>query len=97
MIKKILKTFLASDLIGDLHGEILGRIWEKGRKDSGGISGFSGAGAISGTAVVARRAVRRDRGWPGILGVMADRGVVRDWRCRRNTRHARRGKERGKR
>jgi hypothetical protein len=37
MIKKILKTFLASDLIGDLHGEILGRIGEKGRKDSGGI------------------------------------------------------------
>jgi hypothetical protein len=49
---------------------------EKEEKILVGFSGFSGAGAISGTAVVARRAGRRDRGWPGILGVMADRGVV---------------------
>jgi hypothetical protein len=41
-----------------------------------GFSGFSGAGAIFGTAVVARRAGRRDHGWPRILGVMADHGAV---------------------
>jgi hypothetical protein len=34
--------------------------------------GFSGFGVISRTAVMARRAGRRDRGKPGILGKVAD-------------------------
>jgi hypothetical protein len=38
----------------------------------GGISRFSGAGVISGTAVMARRAGQRDRGKPGIPGEVAD-------------------------
>jgi hypothetical protein len=47
---------------------------------------------------MARRTVRRDRGVRGILGVVADRGVgkvhrgVTEVRCRRESRHARRGK-----
>jgi hypothetical protein len=41
-----------------------------------GFSGFSGAGVISGTAVMARRAGRRDRGKPGIPGEVADSGAV---------------------
>jgi hypothetical protein len=62
--------------------------------------GFSDTGVNSGTAVMARRTGRRDRGVRGIPGVVADRGagVTRDGRrrerrrCRRNSRHARRRK-----
>jgi hypothetical protein len=41
----------------------------------GGISRFSGAGVISGTAVMARRASRRHRGKPGIPSEVADSGA----------------------
>jgi hypothetical protein len=36
---------------------------------------FPGVGAFSGTAVMARRTGRRDRGVRGIPGTVADRGV----------------------
>jgi hypothetical protein len=39
------------------------------------VSGFSGAGIISGTTVMARQAGRRDRGKSGILGKVGDSGV----------------------
>jgi hypothetical protein len=59
--------------------------------------GFSDVGVNSGTAVMARRTGRRDRGVHGIPGVVADcgDGATRDGRrpeCRRDSRHARRGK-----
>jgi hypothetical protein len=41
-----------------------------------GVSRFSGAGVISGTTVMARRAGRRDRGKLGIPGEVADSGAV---------------------
>jgi hypothetical protein len=58
---------------------------------------------IFGTAVMARRTCRRDRGVHGIPGVVADRGagVARNGRwlgcgwCQRDSRHARRRGERG--
>jgi hypothetical protein len=64
--------------------------------------GFSDTGVNSGTAVMARRTGRRDRGVRGIPSVVADRGAgaTRDgrWpgcgRCRRDSRHARRRGER---
>jgi hypothetical protein len=64
--------------------------------------GFSSVGIISGTAVMARRAGQRDRGVRGIPGAVADSGagVAGDGRrpecgrCRRDSRHARRGWER---
>jgi hypothetical protein len=72
-----------------------------------GFSVFSGVGVISGTTVMARRAGRRDRGKPGIPGKVADNGAGRHavsgggpsdgGRCRRDSRHACRGRERGKR
>jgi hypothetical protein len=72
----------------------------------GGISRSSGAGVIFGTAMMARRAGRRDRGKPGIPGEVADTalgqhavsggGPSDGGRCRRDSRHARRGRERGK-
>jgi hypothetical protein len=37
---------------------------------------FSGAGATSGTTVMASQAGQRDRGKPGIPGEVADRGAV---------------------
>jgi hypothetical protein len=40
-----------------------------------GSSGFSGVGVIFGTAVMARRTGRRDRGVRGIPGAVADRGA----------------------
>jgi hypothetical protein len=40
-----------------------------------GFSGFSGVGVIFGTAMMARRADRRDRGKPGIPGKVADSGT----------------------
>jgi hypothetical protein len=46
-----------------------------GKRDFTGFSGFSGAGVISGTAVMARRAGRWDCGKPGIPGEVADNGV----------------------
>jgi hypothetical protein len=58
---------------------------------------------IFGTAVMARRTGRRDRGMPGILGEVADSSTgaargERRWpergRCRRDSRHTRRGRER---
>jgi hypothetical protein len=69
-----------------------------------GFSGFSGVGVIFGTAVMARRTGWLDRGVRGIPGVVADRGAgaARDGRrperrrCRLDSRHARRGRERGK-
>jgi hypothetical protein len=64
--------------------------------------GFSDTGANFGTAVMARRTGRRDRGVRGIPGVVADRGagVARDGqcpgcgRCQRDSRHTRRGEKR---
>jgi hypothetical protein len=61
--------------------------------------GFSDTGVNSGTAVMARRTGQRDRGVRRIPGVVADRGAgaARDGRrpehrrCRRDSRHARRG------
>jgi hypothetical protein len=41
----------------------------------GGISRFSGANAIFGMAVMARRGGRRDHGKPGIPGEVVDNGV----------------------
>jgi hypothetical protein len=60
--------------------------------------GFSDTGVNFGTAVMARRTGRRDRGVRGIPDVVADHGagVARDGRrperrrCRRDSRHARR-------
>jgi hypothetical protein len=40
-----------------------------------GFSCFSGVGVIFGTAVLARRTGRRDRGMRGIPGAVADRGA----------------------
>jgi hypothetical protein len=62
-----------------------------------GFSGFSSVGVIFGTAVMARRTGRRDRGVCGIPGVVADRGVgvtcdgrrPERRRCRQDSRHAR--------
>jgi hypothetical protein len=64
-----------------------------------GFSGFLGVSVIFGTAVMARRTGRWDRGVRGIPGVVADSGAGeasgRRWpecgRCRRESRHARRG------
>jgi hypothetical protein len=61
--------------------------------------GFSDTGVNSGTGVMSRRTGRRDRGVRGIPGTVADRGAgaARDGRrperrrCRRDSRHARRG------
>jgi hypothetical protein len=82
-------------------------IWEDSRKilEEGGKWEFlrgspvSGVNVIFGTAVMARRTGRRDRGVRGIPSVVADRGAgaARDGRqpecgrCRRDSRHARRG------
>jgi hypothetical protein len=40
-----------------------------------GVSGFSGVGVIFGTAVMARRTGRWDRGVRGIPGAVTDRGA----------------------
>jgi hypothetical protein len=85
-------------LLGKL-GEFLGKI--RGRVFAG-FSGFSGVGVIFGTAVMARRTGRQDHGVHGIPGVVADRGAgaacdgrrPERRRCRRDSRHARRGGER---
>jgi hypothetical protein len=71
------------------------------------FSGFSSVGIISGTTVMARRTGRWDRGVREIPNVVADNGVWRHavgdggpsdgGQCWRDSRHARRGKERGKR
>jgi hypothetical protein len=65
------------------------------------LRGFpvSGVSVIFGTAVMARRTGRRDRGVRGILGAVADNGAraADDGRrpefgwCRRDSRHASRG------
>jgi hypothetical protein len=84
-------------------------IWEDSRKilEEGEKWEFlrgspvSGVSAIFGTAVMARRTGRRDRGVRRIPGVVADRGAgaVRDGRrpecrrCRRDSQHARRERE----
>jgi hypothetical protein len=54
---------------------------------------FSDTAVNSGTAVMARRTGRRDRGVCGIPGVVVDRGAgaAHDGRCRRDSRHVRRG------
>jgi hypothetical protein len=59
------------------------------------FSGLSGASIISGTAVMARLAGRRDRGKSGIPGKVADSGAG----AARGERWwpARQGRERGKR
>jgi hypothetical protein len=59
-----------------------------------GFPGFSDIGVNSGTAVMARRTGRRDRGMPGIPGEVADSGAgaargERRW-LERDSRHARR-------
>jgi hypothetical protein len=61
-------------------GEYLGKL---GQRIFARFSGFSGVGVIFGTAMMARRTGRRDRGVRGIPSVVADRGagVTRDWRC----------------
>jgi hypothetical protein len=53
-------------------GKFLGKTREKGEKILVEFSGFSGAGVISGTTLMARRAGRWDRGKPGIPGKVAD-------------------------
>jgi hypothetical protein len=63
-----------------------------------GFPGFSNTGVNSETAVMVRRTGRRDRGIPGIPGGVADSGAraargERRW-PERDSRHARRGKER---
>jgi hypothetical protein len=87
-------------------GEILGKLGGRGKRDFVGFSGFSGVSVIFETTVMARRTVRRDRGMPGIPGEVADSDAgaargERRWpecgRCRRDSRHTRRGRARGKR
>jgi hypothetical protein len=88
-------------------GKFFGKNSEIRKRIFGGISRFSGACAISGTAVMARRGGRRDRGKPGFptrwptaaLGrhTVSGDGPSDGGRCRRDLRHARRGKERGER
>jgi hypothetical protein len=56
-------------------GEILGKLGERGKGIFAGFPGFSDAGVISGTSVMARRAGRQDRGKPGIPGKVADNGA----------------------
>jgi hypothetical protein len=88
MEKEIGKCFRE---IRRISQEIRGRVFA-------GFSGFSGVGVIFGTAVMARRTGRRDRGVRGIPGVVADRGAgaTRNGRrperrrCWRDSRHARR-------
>jgi hypothetical protein len=62
--------------------------------------GFSGVGAFSGTAVMARRTGRRDRGVRGILGrwptaALGRRKGAAEVRCRRDSRLARRREREG--
>jgi hypothetical protein len=67
----------------------------------GVFPGFSGVGAFSGTAVMARWAGRRDRGVRGIPGRWPTAALGRrawglaEVRCRRDSRHARRGEREG--
>jgi hypothetical protein len=83
-------------------GEIQGKLGERGKRLRIFL-GFSDTGVNSGTAVMARRTSRRDRGVRGIPGAVADSGAgaARDgrWpgcgRCRRYSRHAPKGRERG--
>jgi hypothetical protein len=56
-------------------GEILEKIGESGKRIFASFPGFSDVGVISGTAVMARRAGRRDRGKSGISGEVADNCV----------------------
>jgi hypothetical protein len=57
-------------------GLILGKKFGRTiRKDFGGIFRFSGVSGIFGTAVMAMRTGRRDRGVRGIPGVVANRGA----------------------
>jgi hypothetical protein len=64
-----------------------------GKGFCGVFPGFSGVGAFSGTTVMARRTGRRDRGVRGIPGRWPTAALGRRaWvRCRRDSRHARRG------
>jgi hypothetical protein len=64
-----------------------------GKGFCGVFPGFSGVGAFSGTAVMARQTGRRDRGMCGISGRWPTAAFGRHaWvRCRRDSRHARRG------
>jgi hypothetical protein len=80
------------------------KIRREGKKGFCGVFSFSGAIVIFGTAVMARRTGRRDRDMPGIPGEVADSsaGAARGERwwpecgqCRRDSRHARRGRARG--
>jgi hypothetical protein len=65
-----------------------------------GFPGLSDIAVISGTTVMARRTDRRDRGVRGIPSAVADNGAgaagggrrPECGRCRRNSRHARRGR-----
>jgi hypothetical protein len=76
-------------------GEFLGKLGEVVLRI---FLGFSDTSVNSGTAVMARRTGRRDRGMRGIPGVVANRGAgaTRDGRrperrrCRRDSRHAHR-------
>jgi hypothetical protein len=85
-------------------GKILGKLGERGKGFLGIILGFSDTVVNSGTAMMARRFGRRDRGGRGIPGVVADSdaGAARGGRrpecvrCRRDSRHARqRGERKG--
>jgi hypothetical protein len=83
----------------------LGRSWEnfgwRGKWEFLRGSPVSGVSVIFETAVMASQTGQRDRGVRGIPGVVADRGAgaARDGRrperrrCRRDSRHARRGEK----
>jgi hypothetical protein len=80
-------------------GKVLGILGGRGNRFLWSFSGFSDTDIRSGTTVMARRSGRQDRGGRGIPGVVADSGAgaacggrrPERGRCRRNSRHARRG------
>jgi hypothetical protein len=84
--------------------ENLGKIFRETRgRVFAGFSRFSVVGAFfSGTAVMARRTGHRDRGVRGIPGRWPTAAlgrhawVLAEVRCRRDSRHARRGERGGK-
>jgi hypothetical protein len=79
-------------------GEFLGKLGGRSKGILWGFT-FSGVSVIFGTTVMVRRTDRRDRGVRGILGVVADSSAgaagggrrPECGRCRRDSRHARRG------
>jgi hypothetical protein len=80
-------------------GKVLGILGGRGNRFLWSFSCFSDTDVRSGTTVMARRSGWQDRGGRGIPGVVADSGAgaacggrrPEHGRCRRNSRHARRG------